>query len=178
MRSYATHHQTRESAHPICKQCVRLLIAIVSVSVFLFPTTSRASDPYLEGSTFVQPAKYQLTPLLEPRIGLPENPGGGNRLGPPVNNAADANRTATPGLPASSKSFLVGDAVSGQEALRLSSSDLGNLLKKSSNGLSVGVQSKTPIVSDPRVRGSRVGALAASGSHWVPARADLDRIRS
>ena len=121
---------------------------------------------------------YQLTPLLEPRIGLPENPGGANRLASPVNNASDTSRTAPPGRPASSKSFLVGDAVSGREALRLSSSDLGNLLKKSSNGLSVGVQSKTPIVSDPRVRGSRVGALAASGSHWVPARADLDTILS
>jgi len=172
------HHRKNDSANRICKQSIRLLIAIVSVSVFLFPATGRASDPYLEGSTLVQPAKYQLTPLQEPRIGLPENAGGGNRLGSSANNAPDINRTTPTGRPISSKSFLVGDAVSGQEALRLSSSDLGNLLKKSSNGLSVGVQSKTPIVSDPRVRGSRVGALAASGSHWVPARADLDTILS
>ena len=178
MRFCATHYQKIDSAYRICKQSIWLLIAILSVSVFLFLTISRASEPYLEGSTLVQPAMYQLTPLMAPRIGLPENPGGGIRLGPPVSNAADANRTETTGRPASSKSFLVGDAVSGQEALRLSSSDLGNLLKKSSNGLSVGVQSKTPIVSDPRVRGSRVGALAASGSHWVPARADLDTILS
>ncbi len=33
-------------------------------------------------------------------------------------------------------------------------------------------------MSDPRVRGSRVGQLLASGSYWVPARMDLDTMLS
>jgi outer membrane cobalamin receptor len=40
--------------------------------------------------------------------------------------------------------------------------------------LGIGLQRRTPIVNDPRVRGSRVGQVAASGSHWVPARIDLN----
>lgn len=32
--------------------------------------------------------------------------------------------------------------------------------------------------SDPRIRGSRVGQLAANGSYWAPARIDLDTILS
>ena len=52
--------------------------------------------------------------------------------------------------------------------------DAGSLLGNSPSILSIGTQRRTPIVNDPRVRGSRVGQLAASGSHWVPARIDLD----
>ncbi len=70
-------------------------------------------------------------------------------------------------------SFAV-DAVSGEQANGLVSTDLGSLLRKSSSATSVEVQRRTPIVNDPRVRGSRIGSLASSGSYWVPARADLD----
>lgn len=52
--------------------------------------------------------------------------------------------------------------------------DTGSLLGKSPSMLGIGVQRRTPIVNDPRVRGSRIGQLAASGSHWVPARIDLN----
>jgi iron complex outermembrane recepter protein len=52
--------------------------------------------------------------------------------------------------------------------------DAGDLLGRSPSALGVGVQRRSPIVTDPRIRGSRVGQLAASGSHWVPARIDLD----
>lgn len=68
------------------------------------------------------------------------------------------------------------DLVLGTEAVPLISTDLGSLLGKAPAALSVGVQKRTPIVNDPRVRGSRIGSLAASGSHWVPARADLDSV--
>ena len=60
------------------------------------------------------------------------------------------------------------------EANVRSSTDVGNLLGKSPFVLSIGAQRRNPIVTDPRIRGSRVGQLAASGSHWVPARIDLD----
>ncbi len=66
------------------------------------------------------------------------------------------------------------DVIRGAEAAPLTSTDLGHLLKRSTSALSVETQSRTPIVGDSRIRGSRAGSLAASGSHWVPARADLD----
>ncbi|WP_145285925.1 TonB-dependent receptor domain-containing protein [Pirellulimonas nuda] len=52
--------------------------------------------------------------------------------------------------------------------------DAGDLLGLAPGVVNLGVQHRNPIVTDPRVRGSRVGALAASGSYWVPARIDLD----
>lgn len=77
----------------------------------------------------------------------------------------------------SSGSFRI-DVIRGSEAGPLSTTDLGSLLKKSKTSLSTEVQRRTPIVNDPRIRSSRVGALAASGSYWVPARADLDTVVS
>lgn len=70
------------------------------------------------------------------------------------------------------------DLVRGREASSVISTDLGNLLRKSPGALSINTQKRTPIVNDSRVRSSRVGALAASGSHWVPAREDLDTVLS
>lgn len=121
----------------------------------------------------------QPTPLLEPRINVAEDSrtadiaAAASRLRGMAENAGAATRSGEEPLTFTSK-----DVISGRESLPLSSTDLGGLLKKSSSGLSTSVQSKTPIVSDPRIRGSRIGALAASGSHWVPARADLDTILS
>jgi len=66
----------------------------------------------------------------------------------------------------------------GIEALPRVTTDAGSLMGKSPSALGVEVQRRTPIVSDPRVRGSRVGQLAASGSYWVPARVDLDTMLS
>lgn len=64
------------------------------------------------------------------------------------------------------------DYVRGNEAGPVVATDVGSLLRKSPAALSVGVQRRSPIVNDTRVRSSRIGALAASGSHWIPARAD------
>ncbi len=66
------------------------------------------------------------------------------------------------------------DYVRGAEAGPTVATDVGSLLRKSPAALSIEVQRRSPIVNDTRVRSSRIGALAASGSHWVPARADLD----
>ena len=70
------------------------------------------------------------------------------------------------------------DIVFGPEAKVRVTTDAGDLIFKSPFMLGVGTQRRTPIVRDPRVRGSRVGQLAASGSHWVPARIDLDTMLS
>lgn len=51
--------------------------------------------------------------------------------------------------------------------------DAGSLLRQSSVLGGISTQRRTPIVHDPRVRGSRVGQLASSGSYWLPARIDL-----
>lgn len=68
--------------------------------------------------------------------------------------------------------------ISGDEAQGRVSTDGGSLLGKSPAAIGVGVQRRTPIINDPRIRGSRVGSLAASGSYWIPARIDLDTMLS
>lgn len=70
------------------------------------------------------------------------------------------------------------DTVLGRDATVRATTDAGDLLGSSPQVLNLGVQRRNPIVTDPRVRGSRVGSLAASGSYWVPARIDLDTMVS
>ena len=70
------------------------------------------------------------------------------------------------------------DIVFGMEGKARITTDAGSLLRKSPSILGVGVQRRTPIVNDPRVRASRVGQLAAAGSYWLPARIDLDTMLS
>jgi len=119
----------------------------------------------------------QPTPFTEPRINVR---GDTPQTTSSTSNIASGLRVPTASQNGNSAPATFGnkDIVSGSEALPQASTDLGSLLKRSPSALSVGVQSKTPIVSDPRVRGSRIGSLAASGSHWVPARIDLDTILS
>ena len=69
-------------------------------------------------------------------------------------------------------------SIGGDEARGRVSADAGSLLFKSPAAISSGVQRRNPIINDPRVRGSRVGSLAANGSYWIPARIDLDTMLS
>ncbi len=66
------------------------------------------------------------------------------------------------------------DIVLGLEGVFRSTTDGGSLLGKSRSTKGVAVQTRTPIMTDPRVRGDRAGRLTASGSYWLPARQDLD----
>ncbi len=66
------------------------------------------------------------------------------------------------------------DIVLGAEGRFRVATDGGSLLGKSTRGRGIAVQRRNPIVSDPRIRGDRVGRLVASGSYWFPARQDLD----
>lgn len=78
-----------------------------------------------------------------------------------------------------SRAFATGsDVVFGREAPFRATSDTGNLLKKSHSAQGIGIQQRTPIVTDPRIRGDRIGRLLASGSYWAPARQDLDTMLS
>jgi len=70
------------------------------------------------------------------------------------------------------------NVVVGAESKVRPATDVGNLLGKSHATFGVGVQKRTPIVTDTRTRGNRAGQLLASGSYWVPARMDLDTLLS
>ncbi|QEG40538.1 TonB-dependent receptor [Roseimaritima ulvae] len=70
------------------------------------------------------------------------------------------------------------DAVFRDEALGRRTADVGDLLRRSKAAHGVTIQNRTPIVSDTRVRGQRVGQVLASGSYWAPARMDLDTMMS
>ncbi len=109
------------------------------------------------------------SPDLQPEVALPEGAAGG---------AADLFGSRRPTLIRTRRGGLsVGPSrsvVRGVESKTRAATDAGSLLGKSPNVVGIGLQRRTPIVTDPRVRGSRVGQLAASGSYWVPARIDLD----
>lgn len=84
-------------------------------------------------------------------------------------------------LPERRRFYTVGvgaDVVTGVESVTRAATDAGNLLGKSQATRGLNVQRRNPVISDPRIRGSRVGSLAASGSYWVPARIDLDTVLS
>jgi outer membrane receptor protein involved in Fe transport len=70
------------------------------------------------------------------------------------------------------------DLVLGFEAGPRATSDVGSLLGKSPSATGLGVQRRTPIVTDPRARGRSAGQQLASGSFWFPARQDLDTLLS
>jgi iron complex outermembrane recepter protein len=66
------------------------------------------------------------------------------------------------------------DAVLGHEANLRETSDTGNLINKSHSVRGVSSQQRTPIVTDTRIHGERVGQVLAAGSFWAPVRMDLD----
>lgn len=66
------------------------------------------------------------------------------------------------------------DAVFGSVATGRHTDDAGDLLKQAKSTHGVAVQNRSPLVSETRVRGQRVGQVLASGSYWAPARMDLD----
>lgn len=70
--------------------------------------------------------------------------------------------------------------VSGAESRFRHTTDAGALLGKSSSNPGVFLQQRSPIISDPRVRGNRFGEYLAraDGAFWYPARLDLDSILS
>ncbi len=130
----------------------------------------------LETSPLRQASMLQPTPFLETRASLAASPAEttpGTTLSSRLFDDTGLDRSVLRRAKSGVASLSV-DLVSGQEAKSLVTTDLGDLLRKSKRSLSVQVQARTPIMNDPRIRSSRIGALAASGSHWVPARADLD----
>lgn len=70
------------------------------------------------------------------------------------------------------------DYVLGAESRIRPAGDAGGLLRKSSSTSNVHGQMRSPVSTEPRIRGDRLGRLLASGSYWIPARQDLDTMIS
>lgn len=145
---------------------------------------AEAAEFYRDTSPLKLVMLLQPAPLLQPSIELTPSASAANSDAPARATLTSRLFTQT-GLDRSvlrqaraNASTFSNDLVLGSEAAPLTSTDIGSLLRKSTSALSTGVQRRTPIVSDPRIRGSRIGALAAAGSYWVPARADLDTVLS
>jgi outer membrane receptor protein involved in Fe transport len=66
--------------------------------------------------------------------------------------------------------------ISGGQSQPRAASDVGDLLGKSQESTGVELQRRGPVVSDPRIRGYRVGQVVtiADGGFFFPARLDLD----
>lgn len=68
----------------------------------------------------------------------------------------------------------------GQQTQMLATSDAGDLLSRSTSGLGVDTQRRSPIANEARIRGYRLGQIYtfADGQYWFPARNDLDTFLS
>ena len=103
--------------------------------------------------------------------------------GPPAPGAAGSAAGTAPSQVAGSLPPSPGsptDYIQGSESIGRATTDVGNLLGKSLSALGVEIQQRTPIISDPRVRGYQGGQIVstADGGYFFPARADLDTIVS
>lgn len=132
----------------------------------------RTTSPFRLATMMMQP-----TPLLEPRISA--TPSTATIASPPQSLQTRLFTSASIGQSLLRQSRMgvasfAADRVFGSTATSRVTTDVGDLLRKSPAALSVGVQRRTPINNDARIRSSRIDSLAGSGSHWVAARADLD----
>ncbi len=148
---------------------------------FFHSPSIHVSDEFVQPWWMVQQATMlQSVPALEPRVALTPDINAtqsASAFSSSVFNSPDVERSLLRLAKLSTSKFGV-DYVQGEEGVSNVSTDVGSLLGKSNRTLGVSVQKRNPIINDPRVRGSRIGSLAASGSHWVPARADLDTMLS
>ncbi len=143
------------------------------------------SSPYEEepidsSNEVLQTSMLQPTPFLAPRVSLSPNVEATQAsaiLAASIFTSSDVQRSLLRQARLGSGG-LGGDFVQGSEGNSNVSTDVGSLLGKSSRAMAVSVQKRNPVINDPRVRSSRIGSLAASGSHWVPARVDLDTVLS
>lgn len=123
----------------------------------------------------VVPAPAPVAPALQPTVSLPSDARefttslfqGGRRARSLISSMRISR------LRRSSTNLVLGSESKGRVT-----TDAGSLLRKSSSAFGIGTQRRNPVVVDPRIRGSQVGQLAASGSYWLPARIDLDTMLS
>ncbi len=140
-------------------------------------------------STNAEPTIYKLTNFK--RVFQPELPPVQQDVTAPTASSAAAhnvaasvfsNRNVTRSLLSQtrqSRAAQIGsDIVLGGESRFRATTDAGSLLGKSRSTTGLSTLKRTPIVTDPRVRGSSINQLIASGSYWFPARPDMDTLLS
>lgn len=141
----------------------------------------RISDEGQQQSAAVELAQAQ---VAQPALPKSREATSGNSAATPLADEAPELRTALLGgvsavakLPPDRKlraGTMSADAVLGDESIFRKTTDSGNLVGKSISTRGVSSQQRTPITTDTRIRGERVGQVLASGSYWAPVRMDLD----
>ena len=158
------------------------IIAAPPFDIALFNLQTVHVGDEIDGSwlPIQQASMLQPTPYLAPRLAA--SPGiaqsqSAAALSSAIYGTGEIDRSLLRQARLGTSGFGV-DYVQGTEGTSNVATDVGSLLGKSPRALGVSVQKRTPIMNDPRIRGSRIGSLSASGSHWVPARVDLDTVLS
>ncbi len=172
--------------------CYWLAAVLSDIAVFAADEDRNRFDPAVsvsisddsiesDGDWILEASLFQPQPLLlpsmeeQPETALPQE---ASALAASMFGGQRIASSSLPSLRQSLAQRPNSDVIFGSEAKIRLSTDAANLLGKSPSALGINVQRRTPIVTDPRIRGSRIGSLAASGSHWVPARIDLDTMLS
>jgi iron complex outermembrane recepter protein len=129
-------------------------------------TTEDADESVFREASLQPQPQFTPTPQVAPPIQSPPARGFSD-VAPGVAAAGRSARVIPPPVLGVSRT-------TNQQALLRASTDAGNLLGESPSVLGISTQRRTSIITDTRIRGDRVGVLAASGSYWVPARLDMD----
>ena len=157
-----------------------LLLSVVSVTSPICFAQRNGSKSF---GPAIQLAQFDQQDTIEPIDRRSGSPGDPNQRLPSTDDSLRlpndllGNVNQIDQLPADRKRFShspASDAVFGAEAQGRESTDIGDLLRKAISAHGVTTQERTPIVTDTRIRGQRVGQVLASGSYWTPVRMDLD----
>jgi iron complex outermembrane recepter protein len=119
-----------------------------------------------------------LSPAPEPFLPSPTAPPAARSLAASVFGSRDVALSLLSQTRRSRARGAAVDVILGEESLFRATTDAGSLLGKSPSATGVISKERSPIITNPRVRGSQVGQLLASGSYWFPARPDLDTLLS
>ena len=151
------------------------------ISVFVDNGEDLEADAIVDLSDSVADGDFELSSwlqdsqppaiLFEPQVSAPQS---SSELAAIVFGSDDVDRSLLSQARRARAMSPSTDIVFGAEGKFRVATDSGNLLGKSNKARGISIQKRNPIVSDPRIRGDRVGRLVASGSYWFPARQDLD----
>lgn len=169
----------RGTLRSVCRAaCVPALLAAAVAS----GATAYVSDlPYPETNSGVRPVQYGGAGPLDPVATDPSDPAGRSesRIDDSRASALFGTVDDVAGLSGDRRERAyspAADVVFGGQAIGRKTGDSGDLLQKAISTHGVATQNRSPLVSETRVRGQRVGQVLASGSYWAPARMDLDTI--
>jgi outer membrane receptor protein involved in Fe transport len=119
-----------------------------------------------------------LPPAPRPIVSEPATPTAAEQLAASVFRGGQIDRSLLSATRQASARSLTADVVLGGESRFRATTDAGNLLGRSTSARGLVAKERAPVITDPRIRGSNVGQLIASGSYWFPARQDLDTLLS